>query len=111
MIDLRDEDRLRRAVLALGEAEMDGLYESLVTLLRVLKGGNNPFLGGGCADLSSSLGDSTAIVSTNIDDLAKRTGLDELQLHGSTGRLQCAPCDIDEAMEALTSNVAEYVLI
>lgn len=68
---------VRRAVLALGEDET-GLYDDLRDLFA----------------LTQVRDEDLTVVSTNIDDLAKRAGLDELQLHGTTGRLQCARCDI-----------------
>lgn len=80
---LRRYGPVREAVLALGEAEIGGLYDNLHRLLRAI----------GPEACGVDGGPSSAIVSTNIDDLATRAGLEELQLHGSTGRLQCAPCD------------------
>ena len=78
---------VRQAVLALGEEDIDGLYHHLASLLLAVRPG--AFVRDG-----QLLGTSTAVVSTNIDDLATRAGLPELQLHGTTGRLQCAPCDL-----------------
>lgn len=75
---------VRQAVLKIGEEEVGGLYRNLRRLLLEIDAQRS---GGPSPDKL------TAVVSTNIDDLAKRAGLDELQLHGSTGRLQCARCD------------------
>ena len=61
---------VRRAAVAAPE---HGLYTDLKAVL-------------GC------LGHPAAVVSTNIDGLGCRAGLAELQLHGTTARLQCAPC-------------------
>jgi len=72
---------VRRAVLALGAGAVGGLYRDLRALLE-------------------SLDADAGVVSTNIDDLATRAGLDELQMHGSTGRLQCAPCGLTWAAGA-----------
>lgn len=42
--------------------------------------------------LLAALDAESCIVSTNIDGLATREGLKELQLHGTTARMQCAAC-------------------
>jgi NAD-dependent SIR2 family protein deacetylase len=80
---------VRQAVLRLQHAGAEhGLYDHLLALLSALD------ISAGAHDIASAQ-ESTAdcaVVSTNIDDLAKRSGMKELQLHGSTGRLQCAPC-------------------
>lgn len=79
---------VRQAALKIGEQEIvGGLYGDLRRLLQRVDATRCGATRGAGADRS------TAVVSTNIDDLAKRAGLDELQLHGTTGRLQCARCD------------------
>ena len=50
--------------------------------------------------LLDALAAEAGVVSTNIDDLATRAGLDELQLHGSTGSLQCDACGVTWAADA-----------
>jgi len=42
--------------------------------------------------LLDTLKSEICVVSTNIDGLAQREGLRELQLHGTTARLMCTPC-------------------
>ena len=75
---------VRQAVLKISEQEIGGLYGNLG---RLLLGIDAQRSGGPAPD------ETTAIISTNVDHLAKRAGLNELQLHGTTGRLQCARCD------------------
>jgi len=72
---------VRQAVLELGDGEIGGLYRDLRALL-------------------DALAAEAGVVSTNIDDLATRAGLDELQLHGSTGSLQCDACGVTWAADA-----------
>lgn len=78
---------VRQAVLSLGEDELGGLYDQLRQLLLAIRPRAH-------MEDGRLIDASTAVISTNIDDLATRAGLTELQLHGSTGRLQCAPCGL-----------------
>jgi len=84
---LRRYGPVRQAVLALGEDEIGGLYDNLRQLRIAIRKDAH-------ARDGQLLCTSTAVISTNIDDLATRAGLPELQLHGTTARLQCAPCDM-----------------
>ena len=76
---------VRRAAL---DAPSGGTYSALRRLLAALGHGPQPSTGGSSTASAASVAScsgcgSTCVVSTNIDGLARREGLPELQLHGT----------------------------